>query len=126
MRPFNEPRRTRRVVVETSVFLRPLRGGLGDLLPWGRRVPATTRDVSAAGMSLRVQNALPIGTRLLLWIKVQDGDCSKTLRLRTEVTRTQLRRDEWHDVGVKILDTAGRDAATWTRMVIEELRDTLN
>ena len=83
----------------------------------GKTIHCSTQDLSAGGLQLRLEEGVPVGTVLQLWIKV--GDYPGTFLLNGTIKWVREQSSNAFLAGVELGDEQSVDARGWERMVAD-------
>jgi len=117
-----DARKHQRVATEKPVKVRVVTTP-GRFLLWTRRMLCCTRDVSTAGLRLRMDAPVAAGSRVNVWVDVDEGADVRTLKLAGTVAWCQPDSiGESFFVGVKLTEGPRRAMDRWSKTVLEDLR----
>ncbi len=91
-----------------------------DLNPDDKTVTGAATDVSAGGLSLRVDRPLPVGRTLDLWVRIRHRE--GTFMLTGEVKWVMRNSEGDYGVGVQLLDRPTDDVRPWLDIIKAALR----
>ncbi len=114
-----EKRSAPRLGREESLFVRIVSSG-PDVLLEGKTVHCSTEDLSAGGMRLRLDEAVPVGTVLQLWIKV--SDYPGTFLVNGVIRWVREYSPNVFLAGIELRDERNDDTGNWERMVADVMR----
>jgi acyl dehydratase len=117
-----DARKHERVAKETPVKVRVVTTP-GRFLLWSRRLLCRTRNVSSAGLQLRMDAPVAPGSRLNVWVEVDEGADLRTLKLAGTVAWCQPDSiGESFFVGVRLSEGPRRTMDRWSESVLGGLR----
>ncbi len=90
-----------------------------DSNPEDKTVTGAATDVSAGGLSLRLDRLLPVGSTLDLWVRVCGR--SGTFMLTGEVKWSMRHGGGHYSAGIQFLDRPTDDVKPWLKVIKAEL-----
>lgn len=88
-----------------------------DVLLEGKTIHCSIQDLSAGGVRLRLDEAVPVGTELQLWIKV--AAYPGTFLVNGVIRWVREHSPKVFLAGVELRDEQNDDAGSWERMVAD-------
>lgn len=114
-----EQRATARLAREERLFVRIVSSHPSKVLE-GKTIRCSTQDLSAGGVRLCLDEAVPVGTLLQLWIKV--ADYPGTFLMNGLIRWVREKSPRAFLVGVELRDEPNDDTIGWQRMVADVMK----